>query len=183
MKTRAIRIPNPPPATTACKCKTLYITVNKILQNPSKNCLNLKYHCFKIYEKEKRPGRPEAIKIQTGWRRGLRSDGLGAIWGIRQPDKCEIWAKPAEWKGERTANMSWLIERRESRWNTGTAKTFELKIGRDTGGKKGTQQENTASAHVLHGFSRVQRTGWRRSLISQVQFSITELQEEDSRRD
>lgn len=50
----------------------------------------------------------------------------------------------------------------------------------DTGGNKGTQRENKPNADVLHDFSLAHQPERRRSLISQVQFSVTKMQEKDS---
>ena len=53
---------------------------------------------------------------------------------------------------------------------------------RDTGGKKGSRRENKPYTDVLQGSTFVSAE-WRRSLISQVQFWITEAWEKDSHRD
>lgn len=50
----------------------------------------------------------------------------------------------------------------------------------DTGGNKGTQWENKPNADVLADFSLAHQPERRGSLISQVQFSITETREKDS---
>ena len=77
---------------------------------------------------------------------GFHSDVFVAVWAIKQTDKSEIWVKPVEWNRK---DCQQLVT--QPSWNTGAVKTFELKMERDTGSNKGSQQENKPYADVLQG--------------------------------